>query len=553
MDTAKVCQHCGKPLGAKAVQGLCPECFMKVGLGTGTAADPAAGDRPPPAKANRFSPPRPEQLAPKFPQLEILGLLGQGGMGAVYQARQRQLDRLVALKILPAELNHDPAFAERFMREARALARLSHPNIVAVHDFGQADGFYYFLMEFVDGVTLRHLLAEGKLAPREALAIVPQVCEALQYAHDQGVVHRDIKPENILLDKAGRVKVADFGLARLVGTDSGSRRLTQPREVMGTPHYMAPEQVEKPQLVDHRADIYSLGVVFYEMLTGELPLGRFAAPSQKVQVDVRLDEVVLRALEKEPERRYQQASQVKSDVESVAGVVEKRSPHHQGLHRLKFFGIEQNRRKLRWTLLATGCFAAAIWFLMMPRKVKIVTEQFLREHLLAPMPPSSSQPITSPSAQSIILYDWQRLHDDGQLLGGTPVKLDGRTVLKIENTNDAPLLLSIFTIEKPAITSATYAVLGEIKYENVQGIGYLEMWNCFPPLSPGLPEGQYFSRTLGEAGSGPMGRISGTSSWRPFTLPFDRSGMTNRPTRLQINIFLPGRGVVWLGPPRLMP
>ncbi len=239
-------------------------------------------------------------------------------MGAVYQARQRQLDRLVALKILPAEVSHDPAFAERFMREARALARLGHSNIVAVHDFGQADGFYYFLMEFIDGVTLRHLLAEGKLEPREALAIVPQICEALQYAHDQGVVHRDIKPENILLDKAGRVKIADFGLARLVGTDMGSRRLTQPREVMGTPHYMAPEQVEKPQFVDHRADIYSLGVVFYEMLTGELPLGRFASPSQKVQVDVRLDEVVLRALEKEPERRYQQASQVRTDLDSIA-------------------------------------------------------------------------------------------------------------------------------------------------------------------------------------------------------------------------------------------
>src|SRR5881396_1795607 len=318
MDAAEICQHCGKPLGAKAVQGLCPECFMKVGIGAGTAADPAGGP-PAQSKANRFIPPTPEQLATKFPQLEILGLIGQGGMGAVYKARQRQLDRLIALKILPAQVSHDPAFAERFMREARALARLGHPNIVTVHDFGQADGFYYFLMEFIDGVTLRHLLAEGKLAPREALAIVPQVCEALQYAHDQGVVHRDIKPENILLDKTGRVKIADFGLARLVGTDTGSRRLTQPREVMCTPHYMAPEQSEKPQFVDHRAYICSLGVVFYEILTGELPLGRFAAPSQRVQVDVRLDEVVLHALEKEPGRRYQHASEVRTAVETIAG------------------------------------------------------------------------------------------------------------------------------------------------------------------------------------------------------------------------------------------
>src|SRR5438445_12520927 len=252
MDTAEICQHCGKPLGAKAVQGLCPECFMKVGLGTATVDD-SAGAPPPQIKERRFIPPTPGQLAPRFPQLQILGLIGQGGMGAVYKARQQQLDRLVALKILPAEVSHDPAFAERFTREARALARLNHPNIVTVYDSGQTDGFYYFLMEFIDGATLRHLLAAGKLAPREALAIVPQVCDALQYAHDQGVVHRDIKPENILLDRRGRVKVADFGIARIVGgaesslaSSEGERAgesgpsLTE-HHFVGTPQYMAPE------------------------------------------------------------------------------------------------------------------------------------------------------------------------------------------------------------------------------------------------------------------------------------------------------------------------
>src|SRR5262249_41258727 len=150
MDTAKICQHCGKPLGSKAVQGLCPECFMKVGLGSGTADDPGGG-QPPRPKTPRFVPPPNEALQPHFPQLELLGLIGQGGMGAVYKARQTHLDRLVALKILPAEVSADPAFAERFTREARALARLSHPHIVAVYDFGQAGGFYYFLMEFIDG------------------------------------------------------------------------------------------------------------------------------------------------------------------------------------------------------------------------------------------------------------------------------------------------------------------------------------------------------------------------------------------------------------------
>jgi hypothetical protein len=248
----------------------------------------------------------------------VLELLGSGGMGAVYKARQPGLDRLVALKILPPTANREPAFAERFTREARALARLNHPHIVAVHDFGQAGDLYFFLMEYVDGANLRHLMRSGRLGPSVALSLVPQICSALQFAHEEGVVHRDVKPENILLDKKGRVKIADFGLAKLLGRAPGDHTLTAENQVMGTPHYMAPEQIGKPQEVDHRADIYSLGVVFYEMLTGELPLGRFAPPSRKVQVDVRLDEVVLRALEPQPERRYQHASDVQTAVESIA-------------------------------------------------------------------------------------------------------------------------------------------------------------------------------------------------------------------------------------------
>jgi hypothetical protein len=165
---------------------------------------------------------------------------------------------------------------------------------------------------------LRHVIQAGELSPAEDLAIVPQICEALQYAHEEGIVHRDIKPENILLDKKGRVKIADFGLAKLLDRPAGLYTLTGAGQRMGTPHYMAPEQIEHPGRVDHRADIYSLGVVFYEMLTGELPLGRFAPPSQKVQVDVRLDKVVLHSLEKEPERRYQHASEVKTDVEVIS-------------------------------------------------------------------------------------------------------------------------------------------------------------------------------------------------------------------------------------------
>jgi len=284
-------------------------------------------------------PPSLEEIARHFPQFEILECLGRGGMGVVYKARQPKLNRVVALKILAPEKVAEPKFAERFEREAQALARLNHPNIVTVYDFGETDGLYYLTMEFVDGVSLRHLLQTRRLAPQEALIIVPKICEALQFAHDHGVVHRDIKPENVLLDKSGRVKIADFGIAKIVGvtpldsTDAenlaakpGQGTLTQD-QVLGTPHYMAPEQVEKPQSVDHRADIYSLGVVFYEMLTGELPLGKFQPPSsRKVEVDVRLDDVVLRALEKDPQRRYQQVSQVKTAVDTIASTAASPSP-----------------------------------------------------------------------------------------------------------------------------------------------------------------------------------------------------------------------------------
>ena len=173
MDTTQTCPSCGQPLPPNAPKGLCPECLLKAGLQTD--AQPSAGDpaqpKPPP-----FVPPRPEELAQHFPQLEILELIGRGGMGAVYKARQPSLDRVVALKILPPAVAGGAGFSERFTREARALARLGHPNIVAVYDFGQAAGMPYFVMEYVDGLNLRELERGGKLSPREALQIVPQIC-----------------------------------------------------------------------------------------------------------------------------------------------------------------------------------------------------------------------------------------------------------------------------------------------------------------------------------------------------------------------------------------
>ncbi|MCX7005897.1 MAG: serine/threonine-protein kinase, partial [Kiritimatiellaeota bacterium] len=310
MNTKK-CPNCRTPLDDQAPEGLCPACLMKAGLET-RAADvltkPTTASADNPAKPNEGIGASLDiaEVRRRFPQLEIIEQIGRGGMGVVFKARQPQLDRLVALKILPAELARTPGFAERFAREARALARLNHPNIVSVFDFGEREGWFYFIMEFVDGANLGQLIAARQVTPETALALVPKICEALQFAHDEGILHRDIKPANILVDKKGRVKIADFGLAKLVGAkEETDHTLTVTGVTMGTPRYMAPEQFENTKTVDHRADIYSLGVVFYEMLTGEVPMGRFMPPSKKVQVDVRIDEVVLHSLEKEPEQRYQ--------------------------------------------------------------------------------------------------------------------------------------------------------------------------------------------------------------------------------------------------------
>src|SRR5947208_5749393 len=207
-DTVEVkhCPNCGAPIPAGAPQGLCPKCVL---MGAASATESGL-----PATATSEIPSI-ERVAAAFPQLEILELIGRGGMGFVFKARQPHLDRFVALKLLPDKLARDPRFAERFNREGRMLARLNHPNIVTVYDFGQTEHFYFLTMEFVDGVNLRQAMQAGRFSPGEALAIVPKICEALQYAHSEGILHRDIKPENILLDSHGHVKIADFGIAKL--------------------------------------------------------------------------------------------------------------------------------------------------------------------------------------------------------------------------------------------------------------------------------------------------------------------------------------------------
>ncbi len=328
MTEPRMCPTCKAEIPPDAPPGVCPFCALRAGY----RQEPTT--RPGP-DASHTPPLSPEELSRRLPELEDFSLIGPGGMGTVYRARHRTLDRPVAVKVIHADLRERDTFADRFIREARTLARLDHPSIVKVYDFGQRDGLSYLIMELVDGVTLRQAIDEGAIDPKEALALVPRICEALQYAHDQGVVHRDIKPDNILLDRQGALKIADFGLAKLVGTAT-EPRLTRTEQVMGTPHYMAPEQIETPTQVDHRADIYSLGVVFYEMLTGELPVGRFPLPSNRVAIDVRLDRVVLRTLEKQPGLRYQRARDLKTEVEALS------DPDHIPAEHARRFSAERD-------------------------------------------------------------------------------------------------------------------------------------------------------------------------------------------------------------------
>src|SRR5688572_14409554 len=291
------CPMCRKETPAATLDklgGLCRACLADFAL--------EGADRPLPLPVGTI-----------FRNLDVLEVLGWGGMGVVYKCRQRDLNRLVALKVLNPFLESDEEFTRRFNGEARALAALNHPNIVQVFEFGREGELYFLVMEHVDGTSLRETIGKGGLTPPAALKIVTQICVALEYAHERGVIHRDIKPENILLSRDGDVKIADFGLAKILGEPEG-QNVTRTDHVLGTPHYIAPEQMAKKS-VDHRADIYSVGVVFYEMLTGEVPVGRFAPPSQRVRVDVRLDEVVLKALEQEPGRRYQRAREMKTDVD----------------------------------------------------------------------------------------------------------------------------------------------------------------------------------------------------------------------------------------------
>jgi len=394
---------------------------------------------------------------------------------------------------------------------------LNHPNIVAVYDFGKAGDFYYFIMEYVDGMNLCQLEAtKEKLDPEQALAIIPKICEALQYAHDEGIVHRDIKPGNILIDKKGRVKIADFGLAKLLSKPA-ELMLTQSQALLGTPLYMAPEQLSDPQKVDHRADIYSLGVVFYEMLTGDLPMGRFAPPSQKAQIDVRLDEVVLRTLEREPERRYQHAGDVKTDIDQLStSAAAKEKARVSGAHAQRIWIAGASALLVVLSVLAGVHF----W----PRTQK-------NEQLDKGLPPSAAMdhaghPATQTPSGGRIVKSFAAA--DRPISGELVATLNDGWLATCASTQT----FRLFEVPTPGLENCVLTYQAQLKTEGLEGRAYLEMWCQFPG------RGEFFSRGLDNT-------VSGSTDWTTCQTPFF-SKVGEKVDRVRLNLVVEGRGKVFI-------
>lgn len=291
----------------------CRRCGIKFAVvRNDTQIEPAPAA--PPVRAQP-SPHKPDPAKDELPPGTLLGgyrldaTLGRGAMGTVYRATQLSLDRTVAVKIMSSDLVSQREFILRFRREAAALATLAHTHVVSIIDQGRSDNTWFFVMEYVDGPTLRRVIAGKKLGFHEALRWGYQVGLGLAFAHSRGVVHRDLKPENVLLadDGAeGRIaKICDFGLADILYSDRSFVNLTGSRISMGTVNYMAPEQRKDAGRVDQRADVYSYGVLLYEMLTGELPIGRFAEPNRlNPRIHAPLNDALTKSLEPDARRRF---------------------------------------------------------------------------------------------------------------------------------------------------------------------------------------------------------------------------------------------------------
>jgi len=323
----KICRNCGAKIFSDAPEGLCTGCVLEAAIGVSPDAvagvgDPGLADKPASQKAARAA-----ELLGELGDYELLEEVGRGGQGVVFRARQKSLNRTVALKVISLGQWASKAHLKRFRLEAEAAARLEHPGIVPIHEVGERDGSCYFSMKFVEGGQLDEVIGQAPMSIRHAAELIAKVARTVHYAHEHGILHRDIKPGNILLDQKGEPHLTDFGLARLVETES---TMTRTLDVLGTPSYMAPEQAMGNNAAGSGTDVYGLGAVLYQLLTGQPPFAGGATyetikllldtePRQprllNPKIDRDLSTICLKCLEKDPRRRYPSALALAEDLE----------------------------------------------------------------------------------------------------------------------------------------------------------------------------------------------------------------------------------------------
>ncbi len=258
-----------------------------------------------------FTPPTLEELQENFQQYKVESFIAQGGMGAVYLARQISLDRPVAIKILPQEFGDDTDYRASFEMEAQAMAKLNHVNLVGIYDFGEINGMLFIVMEYVPGRSLFDTAHGQQVDEKEAAKLIAHMCDGLEHAHQAGILHRDIKPANVLIDDEAKPKIVDFGLAKAISHGQAEG------VIFGTPDYTAPEVIQNPHSVDHRSDIFSMGVMLYELLTGQLP-GKPVFPASSIsKSDPRFDSILAKAIHVNPNFRYSSAIELSDDLNDL--------------------------------------------------------------------------------------------------------------------------------------------------------------------------------------------------------------------------------------------
>lgn len=343
MSTA--CPSCGSAQEENLlVNGLCPTCVarsMKSGL-MSLLAEPAAEKG---------------AVSLEIDGYEALELIGGGGMGEVYRAKRLHDGQIVAIKVVAGRLTRDPEVTARFENEVSAMAQLSHENVVHVLDQGETtDGRHYLVSEYIDGCDLRRLLKAQRLEPTRAFEIFAKVCAGIIHAHERGIIHRDIKPANILVGSDGTVKIADFGLAKTLVDTSHWHGFTQTRDTFGTPYYIAPEVTRQAAQADARSDVYALGVLLYELLSGAVPMGQFTPLSQRTGLSRRLDRIISEALADSPEER---TSSVQILAEAVRRIALAEVHRQRRIHTLSFLAATLG-------ILMMGAGLGAWWFARRP-------------------------------------------------------------------------------------------------------------------------------------------------------------------------------------------